>query len=131
MAKKVKKMEYQGFLLRFFAFLIDIAVLIIIYLVLGMIPVIGIIIASIAGIFYNLVFVGMHGATIGKKALGLVVVDEKGNYPIGLLKAFIREIVGKFLSTAVLLIGYLMMIWTDKKQGLHDYIAGTYVVKAK
>ena len=29
----------------------------------------------------------------------------------------------------ILLIGYLMVIWSDKKQALHDQIAGTLLIK--
>ena len=32
---------------------------------------------------------------------------------------------------AILLIGYLMVIWTARKQGLHDIMAGTLVVQGK
>jgi uncharacterized RDD family membrane protein YckC len=37
---------------------------------------------------------------------------------------------GKYISTIILFIGYLMMIWDDKKQTLHDKMANTLVVKA-
>ena len=36
---------------------------------------------------------------------------------------------GKILSTVILFIGYLMMIWDEKKQTLHDKMANTLVVK--
>jgi uncharacterized RDD family membrane protein YckC len=37
---------------------------------------------------------------------------------------------GKYVSAIILLIGYLMMLWDDKKQTLHDKMAGTLVVKS-
>jgi uncharacterized RDD family membrane protein YckC len=42
--------------------------------------------------------------------------------------AFIRAI-GKIISGMIMYIGYLMAAFTEKKQGLHDMIASTLVVK--
>mgnify|MGYP000197082409 CR=1 FL=1 len=41
----------------------------------------------------------------------------------------LREIVGKFVSGIILGIGYIMAGFDRNKQGLHDRIAGTYVIK--
>ena len=69
------------------------------------------------------------GQTLGKKLLGIKVVDEKGKTPsAGVLGT--REFVGKLVSTLILGIGFLMIAFDSKKQGLHDKIAKTYVVKA-
>ena len=43
--------------------------------------------------------------------------------------AFLREVIGKFISSILLCIGYLMVAFDGQKQGLHDKIAGTYVIK--
>ncbi len=40
-----------------------------------------------------------------------------------------REILGKFVSSILLGIGYLMVAFDSQKQGLHDKIADTYVIK--
>ena len=32
-------------------------------------------------------------------------------------------------TAIIIFIGYLMIIWDGKKQGMHDKIVGTYVVK--
>ena len=66
-------------------------------------------------------------ATPGKKMLGLRVTDEAGNR-IGFGRANGRYF-SKILSAITLGIGYLMVAFTDKKQGLHDKIAGTLVYK--
>jgi len=55
------------------------------------------------------------------------IVNEKGEY-IGIPMAILRYI-GKVLSGMILGIGYFMIGWDKKKQGLHDKIAQTYVVK--
>jgi uncharacterized RDD family membrane protein YckC len=44
------------------------------------------------------------------------------------VKALIRN-VAKIISSMILMIGYIMAGFTDKKQGLHDIIASTLVVK--
>ena len=66
-------------------------------------------------------------ATIGKMALGLTVMDMNG-VKLDFGKAFVRNIC-KIISNFTLLIGYIMAGFTDKKQALHDIIAGTLVVK--
>ena len=66
-------------------------------------------------------------ATLGKQAMGLVVTDMNGNR-IDMGKAVIRHL-SKIISGLVLIIGYLMQPFTEKKQALHDIIAGTLVFK--
>ncbi|KAB2337325.1 RDD family protein [Cytobacillus depressus] len=76
-------------------------------------------------------FAGLHSskwqATIGKKLLGLKVTDLKGNR-ISFWRALGRYLAMSFLS-GILLIGYIIAAFTEKKQSLHDLIAGTVVVK--
>ncbi|MFE8703528.1 RDD family protein [Cytobacillus sp. FJAT-54145] len=76
-------------------------------------------------------FAGFHSsrwqATIGKKLLKLKVIDTKGNR-ISFWRGLGRYAAQTFLS-AILLIGYIIAAFTEKKQALHDLIAGTVVVK--
>lgn len=65
--------------------------------------------------------------TLGKKALGLQVTDLSGRR-ISFARATGRFF-GKFLSTVILFIGYIMAGFTEKKQALHDILAGTLVVR--
>lgn len=72
----------------------------------------------------------MTGQTVGKKLMGIRVVDIQGTRP-SMGKFFLREIIGKMLVNQLTLdIGYLWVLWDSKRQGLHDKIASTYVVKA-
>jgi len=66
--------------------------------------------------------------TIGKSLLGLRVTDFEGNR-ISLLRAVGRYF-AKIISAFILLIGFIMVAFTEKKQGLHDMLAGTLVLKA-
>jgi uncharacterized RDD family membrane protein YckC len=66
-------------------------------------------------------------ATPGKKILNLAVTDMAG-HRISFARASGRHF-GKILSILVLLMGFVMIGFTQKKQGLHDMIAGCLVVK--
>lgn len=64
--------------------------------------------------------------SLGKRFCGLVVVDEDGR-KLKYGKALIRNF-SKILSQLALLIGYLSVLWDDRKQAWHDKIAKTYVL---
>jgi uncharacterized RDD family membrane protein YckC len=59
--------------------------------------------------------------------MNLKVTDMNGN-KIGFGKASGRHF-GKILSGMILSIGYIMAAFTEKKQALHDKMAGCLVVK--
>ncbi len=65
--------------------------------------------------------------TVGKKALGLEVTDL-GGHRISFGRASGRFF-GKFISSMILLIGYIMAGFTEKKQALHDMMAGCLVIR--
>ena len=65
-------------------------------------------------------------ATLGMRGLGMKVVDYEGQ-PVDFPKAAIRY-AASLLSVITLGFGFLMIAFTDRKQALHDKIAGTLVV---
>lgn len=67
-------------------------------------------------------------ATVGKMALGIQVCDLAGGR-LSFGRATGRHF-ASYVSNVTLLIGYLMVLWTAKRQALHDLIAGTLVVRA-
>jgi uncharacterized RDD family membrane protein YckC len=67
-----------------------------------------------------------RGATIGKRAMNLRVLDEEGNR-LTFVKASVRYF-SKILSAMIMMLGYVMALFTKRKQALHDLIAGTIVV---
>lgn len=77
---------------------------------------------------YAVVFTALYGATPGKMVLGLKVVRNDGR-PVDWLTAFMREVVGKTLSTLPLLLGYFWAFFHPKRQAWHDLIADTLVVR--
>ncbi|MCH8880806.1 MAG: RDD family protein [Planctomycetes bacterium] len=68
-------------------------------------------------------------ATLGKKILGLRVVDLDGQR-ITFWKSASRNF-NKSISTLILGIGYLMPLWTAKRQALHDRMARCLVIKIR
>lgn len=64
-------------------------------------------------------------ATIGKRLLGIYVTDMK-DQRLDFSRATVRWF-AQILSGITLAIGYLMVAFTERKQGLHDMIAGTLV----
>ena len=77
---------------------------------------------------YSSLATGMYGMTIGKRFFHLKVVREDGSKP-GMGTAFLRESLGKFISSLVFSLGFLWVIWDKDKQGWHDKIAKTFVVQ--
>lgn len=66
-------------------------------------------------------------ATVGKMVLGIVVTNLDGN-KISFAQATGRHF-AKIISMIMLYRGYIMAAFTDKKQTLHDMMAGCLVVK--
>lgn len=79
------------------------------------------------GAYFVLMESGERGATLGKRALKLRVVDGNGQR-ISKGRALGRFF-AHFLSGITLYIGYLIQPFTERKQALHDMVAGTLVVK--
>ena len=138
--------EYAGFWRRFAAYIID-------YFVLGAVNLVlyffvwiiafaavsaGNIGFGITGVFYVIAAIGVpwlyyaimesssKQATLGKMALNIVVTDISGNR-ISFGRATGRYF-AKIISSIIFLIGYIMIAFTQKKQGLHDILSETLVV---
>lgn len=95
---------------------------------------ITIVISSLALLVYGTLMLGNSGATLGQKAVGIRVVPvDQGRYNGGLSlnKALIRQLAYVVLNsfTIVFLFNGLMPLMNQRRQALHDMIAGTQVVK--
>jgi uncharacterized RDD family membrane protein YckC len=66
-------------------------------------------------------------ATVGKMAFGLKVTDSQGQR-LSFAHATGRHF-AKYISFLTMCIGFIMAGFTEKKQALHDLIAGTLVIK--
>jgi uncharacterized RDD family membrane protein YckC len=78
---------------------------------------------------YYIVLVGWKGATLGKMAMRIKIVTPTGG-DVGYLRAFIRYL-GTFVSSIILMIGYIMAFSDEQNRALHDRMAGTLVVQRK
>ncbi len=69
------------------------------------------------------------GQTPGKRILGLRVIKLDTGQPATFWRMALRDIIGKWVSGAICYLGYFWMFLDANKQGWHDKIAGTIVVK--
>ena len=70
------------------------------------------------------------GQTPGKMAIGARIVDADTGRNISIGKAIARYL-SYFISAIGLLIGYIWVGFDPKKQGWHDHIARTVVIRSK
>ena len=133
-------MQYAGFLRRLVAFIIDAVLLYSIFFVIALLlgdsgmdprtgginPLLNLLSVLITWLYFALMESSAHQATLGKMAIGIKVTDLEGNR-ISFGQATGRYF-AKFLSTLSLAIGYIMVAFTEKKQGLHDILAKTLVL---
>lgn len=136
-----------GFWIRFIAAIVDGFILMIVKFCLGFVigfimaiamrslmetrlfaTVIDLVVGLSVSILYYGYFYSRRGATPGKSIFHIKVFGEDGQY-LSFGKAILREIVGKFVSTIILFIGFFMVAFRADKRGLHDLIAGSYVYR--
>ena len=80
------------------------------------------------GVSYESFFLVHYGATPGKMIFKLKVITPDGG---GLTWGrAIGRYFGKWLSYVTLMIGFIMAGFDSEKRALHDYIAGTRVIRA-
>ena len=139
--------SYAGFWMRVLAYIIDSLIMSFVFVPFGI--VVGVVLVTTGADenspLYQLVNLGTNGVsivagwlyhafmessswqgTVGKKALGLRVTDLDG-HRISFARATGRYF-GMILSGMICFIGFVMVAFTEKKQGLHDMLAGTLVL---
>jgi uncharacterized RDD family membrane protein YckC len=81
----------------------------------------------ISWLYFALMESSKSQGTVGKLVLKIKVTDYSYQR-ISFARASGRYF-GKFVSNFILLIGYIMAGFTEKKQALHDMMASCYVIK--
>ena len=126
--------EKAGFGIRVVAFVIDAIILAIITSVLNSILFAGDTVRgnglnTLVGLAYFMYFWSSYGQglTVGNRVMKLRVVKTDGS-ELTLTDSFIRY-VGLILSFLCIFIGVIWVAFDANKQGWHDKIAKTYVVK--
>lgn len=135
-----REMRYAGFWIRFVAIFVDGIILQIVNIPLRFLPlsagdpdvqmrmtflIVGI--SMLVSALYEIFFIGRFGATPGKMALRLQVVRPDGG-KLSYGRACGRYF-AKFLSSLILLIGYIMAAFDEQKRSLHDRICDTRVIR--
>ena len=129
--------RYAGFWIRLLAYILDAIVLgAITYPLIRVLSSMGIgdsssnILSIAISWMYFVVFESSEWmASPGKKVLGLIVTDEQG-MKISIGRAT-RRYLAKIVSGLILGIGFIMIAFTVRKQGLHDKIFHTLVLRTK
>jgi uncharacterized RDD family membrane protein YckC len=126
-------LRYAGFWVRTAAYLIDGVVVAAIFFVAVMIDAaIGAftltLLAWVASIVYLPFFWVRGGQTPGMRPFGLRVVRDRDGGPVGVGTAILRY-VGLIVGTVPLYLGLIWVAFDARKQGWHDKIAGTVVVR--
>ncbi len=138
-----KEYEYAGLAERFAAYLLDTLVRLLpmglIFLVFNYLALanrsIGLYYLGILGmlaayfIYYSLME-GLKGQTVGKMALGIMVVGYDGK-PIGIGRALVRNALRMVDGFILYLIGGILVLTTVKKQRLGDMAASDVVIKVR
>ena len=129
--------QYGGFWIRFVALLADSAILYVLAVVIlggaavalgpELLPPLIIAVWVLSFLYFPVMHASGLQATFGKAIVGLKVARLHGGR-ISILRSLGREL-AKILSGAVLLVGYIMAAFTPRKQGLHDLVAATYVMR--
>jgi uncharacterized RDD family membrane protein YckC len=87
--------------------------------------------SAIVFIAYLVVMMAVKQQTLGMMALKLKLVHADGKQTNWWGVALMREILGRVVCGITLGIGYLITFWTTKKQGIHDMISHTYIIREK
>lgn len=134
--------SYAGFWVRVMAsfldfFLLSMPVMLVMALLLGLDWVMqdeqtfnDLVYQAIVLIITVYLWVNWSGYTPGKRIMGIRVVSVENYTEVGYSKAIIRYVC-YFLSAILLGLGFIMVAFREDKRGLHDLIAGTYVIYDK
>ena len=123
-------LEYAGFWVRLGAGIID---LLILGLIVGIIayvfasPIIWVTVGLLVSVAHFVGFWLWRGQTPGKMAVGIKVIRTDSS-PLTWQCALLRYS-GYIVSAMILFIGFIWIAFDSRKQGIHDRIANTYVVK--
>lgn len=90
--------------------------------------VMGCVLMLAIGMTYLVVFHIVLGRTLGMRVLKVKVIDVYGDPPSP--ARCLARCAGYLAGVATLFLGFLWVGFDSEKRGLHDWIAGTYVIRA-
>ena len=83
--------------------------------------------AWLVSALYFVLMTYWYGGTLGKMLLRIKVISVERRKPT-LWEIVVREVFGRYLSAVVLMLGYLIVIGDGQKRAFHDHIADTQVI---
>jgi uncharacterized RDD family membrane protein YckC/ribosomal protein L40E len=130
--KQIPNEEFAGFWIRLGAFIIDFTICLLVGVVISNLFNLKLEDAFGWGILllpiYVILALSIYSTTIGKNIYGIKVVDEKDRNNIKVGKSIGRTI-SYLLSSFIIYMGFWTIGIDSKKQGWHDKIAGTLVLR--
>ncbi|RWZ60188.1 RDD family protein [Halobacillus fulvus] len=143
---QLQRLLYAGFWLRFVAYIIDLIVLWAFHSIVTR-PLLSIvnlenaklwlemfsatnIMTTIIFFLYFILMTKYFQATLGKMILGLTV-ESLDKSPLTTGQVIFRECIGRYISMALGGLPYIVVAFTKRHQGIHDYFADTSVIKNK
>lgn len=84
----------------------------------------------IVGYLYYILCFRFGGRTVGKRLLGLRVIDLEGRRRLGWYQSLERAH-GYAASALLASLGFLQVLWDHKGLTMHDRLAGTTVIRLK
>ncbi len=120
---------HAGFWRRAAAYILDYLILFIPLVLVNIVPLLGAIVGIVgAWLYFALQESSPAQATLGKRAMGIKATDDQGRR-LSFGHATGRYFAGA-LSALTAYIGYMLAGWNERRQALHDFVAGTCVVFA-
>ena len=78
-------------------------------------------------LFYHMISLYHSSTTIGKSIFGLKVIDIKTGNKVSAAQAIARSL--SYILSSIFYIGFIIIAFNKKKQGFHDQLAKTLVIR--
>lgn len=138
---------YAGFGVRFVAYMIDCLILGLLLLIVRIPVLIAMLVSPdnpfttsfffefsaydiliyLLSVLYFITMTYYSGATLGKKLMNIKVISSDGS-KLTFFNVLYRETIGRYVSGAVIFIGYFMIILDEQKRSYHDRVCDTRVI---
>lgn len=88
------------------------------------------IVSAVLMVLYFVLMTYYLNQTLGKMVTGIKVKSETGG-KLTWSQVFYREVIGRFINNTLFYLPYLAVPFTERRIGIHDYFADTFVVNEK
>lgn len=88
------------------------------------------IVTAVLMVLYFVLMTYYLSQTLGKMVTGIKVKSDTGG-KLSIAQVLYREVIGRFINNTLFYLPYLVVLFTEKRIGIHDYFADTHVVSEK